>query len=40
MTAIRKPTAIPLLNEYAYGWVLHQLAPFLDQTMGLSGAME
>ena len=30
----------PLLAEYALGWSLHQLAPFLDKMVGVAGAMD
>lgn len=33
-------SSFPLLSEYALGWCLHQLAPFLDQTFGVAGAMD
>lgn len=33
-------TKTPLVREYALGWAIHQLAPFLDQTFGVSGAMD
>ena len=29
-----------LLSEYALGWGVHQLAPFLDKAFGLAGAMD
>ena len=32
--------SIPLLTEYALGWCLHQLAPFLDKMLGVAGAMD
>lgn len=31
---------IPLLVEYALGWCLHQLVPFLDKILGVAGAMD
>lgn len=35
-----KAERIPLLNEYAWGWCLHQLVPFLDKMLGVAGAMD
>jgi len=36
-----KPAFKPaLLTEYAFGWCLHQLAPFLDKAFGVAGAMD
>ena len=29
-----------LLSEYAFGWSIHQLAPFLDKAFGVAGAMD
>jgi hypothetical protein len=35
-----KARRIPLLNEYAWGWCLHQLVPFMDKMLGVAGAMD
>lgn len=35
--AATKQLRVPLLTEYALGWCLHQLAPFLDRTLAAAG---
>ncbi len=38
--ATKASTTAPPLAEYALGWSLHQLAPFLDKAVGVAGAMD